>query len=160
MLCGGGRECWVGGILRDQAGASLEALSEANYSQRPIWKQKQCCWEHAVVFDSTLLIIVLSLGRGVPGVSDAWISILAPPFINHVTSSLPIHTSHFVSPDKIPAPGPIYKCSGAGPASAPLSSPDIPTGTVNSRPSGAPSYFMSLHLFLCAGDSCYLKYPF
>lgn len=99
MLCGGGRECWVGGILRDQAGASLEALSEANYSQRPIWKQKQCCWEHAVVFDSTLLIIVLSLGRGVTGVSDAWISILAPPFINHVTSSLPIHTSHFVSPD-------------------------------------------------------------
>lgn len=63
-------------------------------------------------------------------------------------------------PDKIPAPGPIYKCSGAGPASAPLSSPAIPTGTVNSRPSRAPSYFMSLHLFLCAGDSCYLKCPF
>lgn len=65
-----------------------------------------------------------------------------------------------LSPDQIPAPGPIYTCSGAGPAWAPLSFPAIPRGTAISSHSRAPSCFMPLHLALCTGDSRCLERPF
>lgn len=63
-------------------------------------------------------------------------------------------------PDKVPAPGPTHRCSGAGPAWAPLSFPAVPKWTTNSGRSRTPSHFMPLNLFLCTCDSHCLKCPF